>query len=431
MKGNHPRKSALFLFCCLLSLLVPGCSGGSTPPEGEVTLVFKHGKIAGDPLPFRQVLQRFEAQNPGIRIQDEPLPSSTDEQHQFYVINLEGGSSGFDVFAMDVIWVPEFIRAGWLLDVSPILSMKEREAFFPGPMEAVTFRDRIYAVPWYIDAGILYYRKDLLEQYSFSPPTTWPELVRAARIITGQEPGLYGYLWQGKQYEGLICDVLEVLWSNGGDVLKEGQVVIDSPANIEALTFMNGLITQEGVTPDFVTTATEEPTRHLFGGGKALFMRNWPYAWNLFEREGSKIRGKVGVAPLPAFPGHSSASTLGGWQLGINRFSRYPEAGARFIRYMTSEETQKLLSLTVGYKPTRKALYRDTDLIASQPFTTGLYEIFEKARPRPVTPYYMMLSQVMQPEFSAILTGIKDPETALQSARRQMEHILALEENIH
>ncbi len=373
MKGKGLFTSGLFLFFCLLSLPVPGCTGKSAPPDEGVTLVFKHGKIAGDPLPFRQVLQRFEAQNPGIRIQDESLPSSTDEQHQFYVINLEGGTTGFDVFAMDVIWVPEFIRAGWLLDLSRLLSKSEREEFFPGPMKAVTFRDRIYAVPWYIDAGVLYYRKDLLAKYKFSPPATWPELVRIARTVARKEPGLYGYLWQGKQYEGLICDVLEVLWSNGGNVLKDGRVVINSPENIEALTFMRGLITQEGVTPDFVTTATEEPTRHLFGGGRALFMRNWPYAWNLFQREGSKVKGKVGVAPLPAFPGHASASTLGGWQLGINRFSRHPEAAARFIRYMTSPETQKLLSLTIGYKPTRKALYKDPELVASQPFTAALY----------------------------------------------------------
>jgi multiple sugar transport system substrate-binding protein len=408
----------------LLLVFLPACPGTSSHSGSGVTLVFKHGKIAGDPEPFRQVLEGFERENPGIHIKDEPLPSSTDEQHQFYVINLEGGEDEFDVFAMDVIWVPEFIRAGWLKDITPLLPPAERKDFFEGPLKAVTSNDRVFALPWYIDAGVLYYRKDLLSKYGFAPPTTWAELVRIAETITRSRPELYGYIWQGKQYEGLVCNVLEILWSNGGGVLQDGRIVIDSPENVEALTFMRELITRYRITPPLVTTATEEPTRHLFGQGKAIFLRNWPYAWNLFQREDSPVKGCVGVAPLPSFPGYPSASTLGGWQLGINRFSRHPHEAERFLRYMTSYKTQKLLSLAVGYKPTRKALYHDETLIQAQPFIAGLYRIFTRARPRPVTPYYMMLSQVMQPEFSAILTGVKKPEEALQSAKKQMEFIL-------
>jgi multiple sugar transport system substrate-binding protein len=187
---------------------------------------------------------------------------------------------------------------------------------------------------------------------------------------------------------------------------------------------MRDLIHKYRVTPEFVTSAIEEPTRHIFGKGKAVFMRNWPYAWNIYQREGSPLKGKVGISVLPAFPGHRSASTLGGWQLGVNQYSKHPEEAERFIRFMTSSPSQKFLSLTIGYKPTRKVLYKDEDLIRVQPFIASLYEVFEHARPRPVTPYYMMISQVMQPEFSAVLTRIKEPEEALRSAREQIEFII-------
>lgn len=424
-KGN-----GRYIIILLLSLVViSSCTRApETGKNDAVTIVFKHGKIAGDPADFRKILDRFEKENPGLKVRDETLPSSTDEQHQFYVINLEGRSSDFDLLSMDVIWVPEFAKAGWLRDLNSLLPIEERDDFFPGPMEAVTHEGRIYAVPWYVDAGLLYYRKDLLEKYGERLPTTWDELVSTASRITRHEPDIYGFVWQGKQYEGLVCNVLEYFRGNGGDVLRGGEVVIDSPQNVEALGFMRDLVVKYRVTPELVFTAIEESTRHIFGHGKALFMRNWPYAWNIFQKEGSAVRGKVGVALLPSFAGHESASTLGGWQLGVNRYSRYPEAAEKLVLFLASPEIQKKVALTIGYKPTRRALYRDADLIREQPFVAGLYDLFMKARPRPVSPYYMMITQVMQPEFSAALSGIKTPEAALRSARAQIEHITRAEQ---
>jgi multiple sugar transport system substrate-binding protein len=401
-----------------------GCTSAEDSHRDVTTIIFKHGKIAGDPVQFRTLLDAFEQQNPGIRVKDETLPASTDEQHQYYVINLEGGSTDFDVLSMDVIWVPEFARAGWLTDLSDLLGPGEEKAFFPGPIQAVTLSGRSYAIPWYIDAGVLYYRKDLLRKYGFPVPMTWAELVATAQKITRKEPDLYGFIWQGKQYEGLVCNALEYIWSNGGDVFEDGQPVLNSTRNAEALRFMRDLIVKYRITPELVTTAIEEPTRHLFGSGKALFMRNWPYAWNIFEKKGSAVRGKVGVAPLPSFPGNQTASTLGGWQLGVNRFTKHPEAAKKLVRFLTSPASQKALALSVGYKPTRKALYKDPDLLRHQPFMASLYTVFLQARPRPVTPYYMMISQVLQPEFSAVLAGIKSPEDALDSAQKLVGHLL-------
>jgi multiple sugar transport system substrate-binding protein len=425
---QHKSVSTKFVFLFLFIVLF-SCSHKDKHfgEKGTIALVFKHGKIAGDPEPLKMLLKQFENENQGIKVKDETLPASTDEQHQFYIINLEGKSSDFDVLSMDVIWVPEFARAGWLRELNHLMPEEEREDFFSGPLNAVTYNERVYAIPWYIDAGLLYYRKDLLEKYGFTPPETWDDLVKISQYIIKKEADIYGFLWQGKQYEGLVCNVLEFFWSNGGDILKDGEVVIYSSENIHALQFMRDLIVKYKVTPSLVTTAIEEPTRHIFGNGRALFMRNWPYALNIFEREGSMVKGKVGVSQLPSFPGKESASTLGGWQLGINRYSKHPEAAEKFIKFLTSSRSQKTLALTIGYKPTRKSLYKDKDLITKQPFIVDLYKIFMKARPRPVSPYYMMMTQVMQPEFSAVLTDIKTPEEALDSAQEQVKHILGVE----
>jgi len=421
-------------YSCLILLLVLqlGCNqkDQNIQAEKRVSIVFKHGKISGRTGLFRRLLDQFERRNPDIRVIDEALPASTDEQHQFYVINLEGRSKDFDVISMDVIWVAEFSRAGWIMDLTHLYPRDEKSKFFPAAIEADTYKGRLYGIPWYIDAGVLYYRKDLLDKYGFLPPKTWMELVKIAQAILHKEknPKLKGFIWQGKQYEGLVCNAMEYIWGNGGDVLDEkNRVVIDSPQVEKALTFMRGLMHKYKITPDFVTTAMEEPTRRIFGDGNAIFMRNWPYAWSIFQRKDSKVKGKVGIAALPGFEEGRGASTLGGWQLGINRFSEHPEEAGRLIKFLTSYEAQKYMALNIGYKPTRIALYDDEELKNAQPLLDTFYHIFLKAKPRPVTPYYMMISQVLQSEFSSILLGVKEPAEALSSAKRKIDYIFKLE----
>lgn len=462
-------KSCRKVFGALIAaaiLLLPGCSAQSdldqpqTKSSSVSRLIFKHHKVAGDPKYLRELLDRFEAENPTIKVESQTLPASTDQQHQFYVTNLEARSADFDVFALDVIWPPEFARAGsttsrdveemtgklpilqsevmktqqkrgWLLDLTLYFSEVNFSEMIPGPVAADHFEGRLYAVPWYVDAGMLYYRKDLLDKYGVALPATFEELTVAAKTILAKEnnPSLHGFIWQGRQYEGLVCNVLEYIWGNGGEVIDStGRVAIaDTPA-VAALAFMRRLI-EERISPPLVTTANEEMTRHIFGSGRAVFMRNWPYAWSLMQAENSPVRGKVGITVMPHFAGGQSAATLGGWQLGVNRFSRHKEAAILLVKFLTRRESQKFITLHSGLKPVWKDLYDDPALRAAQPFIAGLLPVMMTARPRPVTPYYLMISQILQAEFSAIIAGIKSPEKGLNDARRQIEFLLRSEES--
>jgi multiple sugar transport system substrate-binding protein len=409
----------------LAVLLTTGCAPRTSSPGGKTLLVFKHSKLFGDPEPLRALLNAFERQHPQVEVREETLPSSSDDQHQFYAINLQAQSAAFDVLAIDVIWVAEFARAGWLRDLSALLPASARQEFFAAPIAAAVYDERAYAIPWFVDAGLLYYRKDLLERYNFAPPKTWNDLVHIAGEIKHREPGMQGFVWQGKQYEGLVCNALEYVWSNGGDVLVDGRPAIDSESNREALRFMAGLAGKAGVTPDSVTTATEEPSRHVFGQGRAVFLRNWPYAWNLFQQAGSPVKDKVGIAVLPHFPGHASASTLGGWHLAVNRWSKHAEDADALIAYLTSAESQRQLALAYGFQPSRRALYSDPELLARHPFLATLAPVFASARARPVSPDYVRLSLVLQSEFSAIVSGVRTPEQALSRAQRDLVRIIS------
>ena len=208
------RGRALVLVLCVL---VAGCAQ-RPDAAAAVTLVFKHAKILGPSDPVPALLREFERRHPGVRVQAESLSWNSDDQHQFFVINLEGRGAAFDVMMLDVVWVAEFARAGWLLDLSPWVTRAELEPHFPSTIAPATWNGRVWAMPWLMNVGILYYRADLLGKYGLTPPRTWEALVdQVVRVRAAERnPRLDGVLWQGRQYEGLTVNALEAIWANGG-----------------------------------------------------------------------------------------------------------------------------------------------------------------------------------------------------------------------
>ncbi|PYM76835.1 MAG: hypothetical protein DME03_07935, partial [Candidatus Rokuibacteriota bacterium] len=183
---SRPQRGPRALGALLVWLLaLGGCAG---QPEGEpVTLVFKYARILGSADPLPGLLRAFEAAHPGVRVKGEALPWTSDDQHQFYVINLEGRSPGFDVMMLDCIWVPEFARAGWLADLTAHLGPDELVPYFASAVTAGTYDGRVWALPWNMNVGLLYYRTDLLTRYGLRPPETYAELVASVRQIRAAE----------------------------------------------------------------------------------------------------------------------------------------------------------------------------------------------------------------------------------------------------
>jgi multiple sugar transport system substrate-binding protein len=414
----------------LLSILFQGCQHtASESAVGAVEITFIHSKIPGITY-LSSVVQAFERENPGIHVREQILPSNSDDQHQFYAINMPAGATDFDVIDMDVIWVPEFARAGWIENLTDLVPEQELAQLNPSALGADRLDGKLYGIPWFVDVGVLYYRSDLLEKYGFEPPQTYEELVHISRVILDGEndPRLTGFIWQGVQYEGLVCVALEFIRGNGGAVLSsEGTPALGQPATIEALNFMSGMIRQEHVSPASVTTLNEEATRHMFESGRSIFMRNWPYALPLLNQPDSPVAGRVGVTAVPHFAGHLSAPTLGGYHLGINKYSLHKKEAAVFVRFMIRKQTQKQIALELGFLPANAELYHDPEVRARLTILPFIQSSLDLVRPRPVSPYYLMISQILQPELSAVVVGIRSPLEAMQSAQRQILHLMGAE----
>lgn len=383
------------------------------------------------PEVWNRAIAAFEKHNPGVKVISEIGPQSSTQLHDLLTQKLRNRDARLDVFLMDVIWPAEFASAGWALPLDRYFPAAEQANFLKPPMAANQYRGRIFGVPLFIDAGLLYYRKDLLEKHRLSAPRTWPELVEGAKTILAREkdPRLVGFSGQFKQYEGLVCNMMEYILGNGGALWDDKRLssALDEPRARAAVGFVRdriiGEISHRGVL------AYEEPeSLALFTQGQAIFHRNWPYAWAVAnDRERSTIAGRVGMVPLPGFSVGTGAATLGGWQIGISRFSTNPELAWRFAAFMTGAEIQKRIALATGRAPTRRALYQDPDIAGKIPQLHSLLETFNQAVPRPTTPVYAPLSNIMQRYFSAALAL---PGTDIHSraaiAARDMNQVLDL-----
>ena len=418
------------LTLALLICLSAACRSGSSAsgqqaepakPPGKVRVVFKYQPLGTEPEAFRELLAGFERANPDIELATEVLPNASDVVHQYFLTALEGKSREFDVFIADVVWVPEFSRAGWISDISdefPTAAVKRD--FLPGSAEAVIVEGKTYAIPWYVDAGLLYYRTDLVPR----APKTYDELIQFAQAARAKDPSLYGYVWQGRQYEGLVCNAYEALWGHGGQTMDGSRVLVDTKEGRAAMTYMRRLLA-EGISPPSVTSAGEEDARHVFQQGRAVFMRNWPYCWGEAQKDGSPIKGKVGITTLPTVSGEPGHGALGGWQLALNANTPSWRRGPalKLISYLTSKQSEVALAVSYGRNPSRKDAYQDETLRKGAPFVADLLPVLEHAKPRPVTPYYGMLSDVLQSEFSAVVSGIRSPEASMDRAQKLLDHI--------
>ena len=410
------------------------CAAGCSDRGGE-GITFAVGGTPSEIDCWEELIADFEKET-GAAVRLLRQPTDSDRRRQGLVIPLKAAEEDPDVFLMDVAWLGQFAASGWLEPLEPLLGeggdALEIEAFFQRVIDLADRRDGdLVALPLYVDAGLLYYRKDLLDRYGYEgPPETWDELVEAARTVQDDlrktNPDFHGFLWQGAQYEGLVCAFLEFAASNGGGIAAGAEGLgLDTPANRRALELMRDLIHRYKVSPPSTyTTMKEEEVRLQFQKGNALFERNWPYAWILHQGGDSPVKGRVGIAPLPRFPTGRSAAALGGWHVGVSSCSDDKGQAGELVRFLASFETQKRLALALGWNPGRTDVYRDPEVLKKLPQLAGLRGVFDNAVPRPTVPYYTQLSAVIQRHVNAALAGQASPEEALARAEEEARHVV-------
>jgi multiple sugar transport system substrate-binding protein len=406
--------------------LISGCASNeqtnsnAEKKDGEPTTIT--WAVFKDPTPaVDKLVEEFEKKNPDIKVNLQILPAGSDKIHTALVTSLGAQDDSIDIVSLDIIWPAEFASAEWIVPLDKYFAKESQEGFLKGPMEGVTYKDKVFAAPWYTDAGVLFYRSDIVQ----TPPKTWDELLQMAKDGSGKNGAENGFVFQGKQFEGLVTNYLEFLWSNGGQVLDGDKVVLNSPEAVEALQFMVDLVQKEKVAPKGVTTYETEDSRRLFTEGKSVFVRNWPYVWAKSTEAESKVSGKVGIAPMPKGPnGESGAASLGGWNLSISKFSKNQDAAWKFIEFAISEEGQRINAVDGGRIPTLEKLFKDEQVLAQNPHFEDFYPVFLQAKPRPVSPQYPAISEKIQIHVHNALNGEETAEEAIEKAAKEIEQVI-------
>jgi trehalose/maltose transport system substrate-binding protein len=372
------------------------------------------------------------AKKTGHTVNVVSVPTDAGQQLAQFQQLLGAGSADVDVYRIDVVW-PGMV-ANHLIDLKPFFPDELMAQYFPAIVKNNTVNGKLIAIPWFTDAGLLYYRKDLLDKYQQKPPTTWQELAQIAKTVVdgerkaGQDK-LVGFVFQGKSYEGLTCNALEWVDSFGGGSIVDfnGKVTIDNPKAAEAIQFMASLI--GNVVPKGVLSYEEEGARGVFQSGNAVFMRNWPYAWSLANSKDSPVNGKVGVMALPKGGAEGKSSgTLGGWQLGVSKYSKNQQLAVDLVKYLTSPEEQKRRALVASFNPTVASLYKDPDILKANPFMGTLAETFTNAVPRPAITG-AKYNQVSTEFRNAVYATLNGKGTAAENLKKLQGKLVKLSNN--
>jgi multiple sugar transport system substrate-binding protein len=393
-----------------------GTTGGGSDAEanleGRGPITYVQGKDNSNVV--RPLLDKWNAAHPDEQVTFEEQTDQADQQHDDLVQNFQAKNENYDVVSVDVVWTAEFAARGWLQPLEGAMAVKTDGMLEP-TIEAGSYQDKLYTAPVSSDGGILYYRKDLVPE----APKTWAEMMDMCSIAKENNIGCYA--GQFKQYEGLTVNASEAINSAGGSVLgDDGKPNLTTPEAEEGLNnlidaFKNGNIPAEAITYQ------EEESRRAFQEGKLLFLRNWPYVYNLATTEGSsQVKDVLGMAALPGKDG-PGASSLGGHNAAISVYSKNKATALDFVNFLIEEEQQKFFATQGSLAPVLGDLYEDQELVAKLPYLPVLKTSIENAVPRPVTPFYPAVTQAIQENSYAALKGEKSAEQALADMQKSIE----------
>jgi multiple sugar transport system substrate-binding protein len=411
-------------------LLLAGCSVASSPSAGSAPstngigpITFAIGK--DDIGWLTGVIAGWNKSHPHQKVTPLLLPEASNDQLAQLVANLQAKSDEYDVIDMDVIWTAEFASNGWIIPL-PESQFPDLGDFLKPAVDTAMYQGRLYAVPDYSNADLLYYRSDILAKAGKQPPKTWAQLAELAKTVAPKY-GLYGYAGTFAPYEGLTVNFAEAVQSADGSILSpEGtRVTVDSPQALQGLDFLvEGF--RQGWIPKVALTYEEESAQAAFEAGKFLFLDNWPDVYQALSVPGpdNKVYGKFGVTALPGLDGPGSSS-LGGANLAISSYSQHQRTALDFIKYMTDKDNEEEMFEQGSFPPVLTQLYTTRSLLDRYPHLLPVLEqAINSAQPRPAITNYDQASLAISSNVYQALTGQKQPQLALAEMAGQLTQII-------
>jgi multiple sugar transport system substrate-binding protein len=412
----------------LLSAVALGAvvAGGAWAQQTTLR-IFVGGQQRPDVM--RKVAEEYMKKNPNVKVEVETGGATSDAQQQYLSTVFSSKDSVLDLALIDVIRPAQWAAQGWAEPLDDYLGADKAKilpTYLKAYAEANQVNGRLMALPYFADAQFLYYRKDLLEKYKRPVPKTWDELMETARVIMDGEksPQLQGFSTAGSPIEGTVCTYLVPLWGMGSDITRNGKLNLDTPEARQPFQ-LYGRMKQAGVLPKNLAEIATDRIRVDFQAGNVVFAQTWGYVWNQSQTEAdSKVKGKVGVAILPADKGGKSATCIGGWQVAVSAYSKNKQEAVKFARYLSSPEVSKMQAILASHLPVFPQVYKDPEVLKANPWFAEALPVVETAKSRPVSSQYPQVSDAIRSNMNAYLAGTKTTDVALSDMKSRLTPIL-------
>jgi multiple sugar transport system substrate-binding protein len=419
-------KTIMLAVAIVLIASLTSC-GGTKTAAGPVTIHVMTMDQAGlKPAEIDQIARDFEAQNPDIKVVMEYV--GYDYVHDKIVTGMAAKPPAYDAAMIDVIWPDEYIKAGYLLDVTDRVTPEMKSGMFPASWNGITRNGKIYGMPWLMDVKYFMYNKDMLQKAGITdPPKTWEELVDQAKIIKDQGIAEYPIIWSWNQKEGVVCDYAVLLYGNGGTFLDaSGKPAFNNDKGVQALEWMKQTI-DDGLSNPSSVSSDENAVEADFLAGKSAYAVNWLFQYSdSNDASKSQIVGQAAFAPMPVFAAGAAAGVKGSSVDGSSAFAimattPYPDQTWKFLTYIASNDVQ--IKYSAEMLPVWQtdfegdALQKLEAANPTNPVTVPAFLAqFPYANERPTVPYYNEASAALQLAIQEALTGVKSPKDALDEA---------------
>jgi multiple sugar transport system substrate-binding protein len=407
-------KSGLVGLTAVAATLVLAACGGSSGPPTLSWYIFP--EPSGSFAHAAKVCSQASGGKYSIAL--SVLPTDADGQRQELVRRLAAHDSSIDLIGMDVTYTPEFAGAGWIREWKGANRTAATSGILPGPVATATWQGKVYGIPDNSNTQLLWYRKDLVPK----PPTTWAQMLQDAIQLAKQgKPHLIEV--QGKQYEGLTVWFNSLVDSAGGQILKGPRTVAIGPAAVKAATIIHNLANSVAADPA-LSNADETAARLGFEGGTAAFELNYPFVYPSIQADNPKLAKDFGWTYYPSVTAGTPAKvTIGGSNIGVSSYSKYPAYDFQAAKCLTDLANQKLDAIKGGLPPTIASLYNDPSLAKPYPFKDLIKKQLAVYGIRPQTPAYADVSIAIQKALSP--PNAIDPKSVASTLRSELKAALS------
>ena len=402
------------------------------PLAAQTTLRVFAGGSGQRPDLTRLLAADYMQRNPGVRVQIETGGATSDLQRQYLSTVLNAKDPSIDVYLMDVVNPAQYHGAAWLEPLNKLIGEPRATLapYLPAYTTSNVVEGELAAMPAWADAMFLYYRRDLLEKHGQALPRTWDELATVARTVQAAEkaqgsPALQGLSLQGAPIEGTVCTFLLPYWGQGKAFNDaQGRLTMDRDAAARGLQMWLGMM-DSGVIKRNIAEVRTQDTTNEFKAGQVLFAISWSFGWDRFDNDAdSRVRGRVGVMPLPAMAGGRPATCLGGWQWAVSAFSRNKTEAAKLVRFLSSPEASRFYAVRGALLPSHTALYDDAEVLRALPWIAQARDALTTAQSRPLSADYPQVSDTIRTATNAVLARTKTPERAAAEIGSRLARVM-------